>query len=169
MSQCASSLHQLPVWATAYGHTAQQRYARQYPERICINDVDNIASVCRQYLTSGRYLGVQARGRGSTQLLAEDTISRWRKVRLGSAQSLSRPQLDEHPPLYCISLSPTLVLHCILLLSSFGIAYASRPSVVALFHLSRLPYHKQSTPTGAAMHLATMHSHANGSSWLRLR
>lgn len=75
----------------------------------------------------------------------------------------------QHPPLYFISLSPTLVLHCVLLLSSVGIAYAPRLSVVVLFHLIRLPRHKQSTPTTATMHHATMQSHANGPSWFALR
>jgi hypothetical protein len=67
---------------------------------------------CKSLATTSRgwkvFCGVQARGRGSTLLLAEDTISRWRKVRLGSAQSLSRPQLDGYAPLYCVSLSPHL-------------------------------------------------------------
>jgi hypothetical protein len=100
---------------------------------------------------------------------SEDTISRWRKARLASAQSLSRPQLVEYAPLYCTYLSPTLILPCILLLPSVGIAFASRLCVVAIFHLTRLTRPQQSVPTAATMYNATMHPHASNPAWFILR
>lgn len=52
-----------------------------------------------------------------------ETPSRRRKARLGWAQSLLGLQLREHPPLYFIPLSPTLILRCIMLISPSEMFY----------------------------------------------
>jgi hypothetical protein len=137
--------------------------------RICNHDINDAGSIPpnvrkSKALLGGRRSSSRTEGRGSTS--SGDTISRWRKARLDSAQSLSRPQLDEYPPLYFMLSSPTLILHCILLLPFCRRRLCSTLCVVNLFHLTGLSASAKPVPTATKDHHAPMHRHAGSTSGL---